>query len=261
MVKLNLTLDRVFSETPEYSASCESKLVSIMFANNEIGTIQNVKKLAYISHEHHALFHTDAVQAVGHVKIDVKELGIDMLSASAHKFNGPKGIGFMYIKKGTPIVPLANGGSQEFDMRAGTENVASIIGMAKALEINCNSIDKNATYIKELEQELISRLKDSKIDFVRNGSNNRIPGNINLSFSGFEGEALLHRLDLMGICVSTGSACDSINTQISHVLKAINLDKKYAIGTIRISLNADNTKDEVIYIAKAIEMIVNNKKQ
>lgn len=255
------TLDRVFSETPEYSASCESKLVSIMFANNEIGTIQNVKKLAYISHKHQALFHTDAVQAVGHVKIDVKELGIDMLSASAHKFNGPKGIGFMYIKKGTPIVPLANGGSQEFDMRAGTENVASIIGMAKALEINCNSIDKNATYIKELEQELISRLKDSKIDFVRNGSNNRIPGNISLSFSGFEGEALLHRLDLMGICVSTGSACDSINTQISHVLKAIALDKKYAIGTIRISLNADNTKDEVIYIAKAIEMIVNNKKQ
>ena len=193
--------------------SCETKLVSVMLANNEIGTIQDIKKLAAVSHENGVLFHTDAVQAVGHIKIDVKDLGVDMLSASAHKFNGPKGIGFLYIRKGTLIYSLIDGGQQENGMRAGTENTAAIAAMAVA----------------EIEKAFLSILDNSKIDYIRNGGENHIPGNISVSFNGFSGEMLLHRLDLMGICVSTGSACDSKQTQISHVLKAIDLPMNYAI--------------------------------
>lgn len=221
-----------------------TRLVSVMFSNNEIGTIEPIQELAEIAHQYGALFHTDAVQAVGHVKIDVEELGIDMLSASAHKFNGPKGIGFIYIRKGTKLVPFNDGGSQESGMRAGTENVASIVGMAKALEINCRNIEKNQMFILTLENSLIGRLNASGLDFIRNGATLHTPGNISLSFSGADGETLLHRLDLMGISVSTGSACDSVNTQISHVLKAIELEERYAKGTIRISLGKDNTTDE-----------------
>lgn len=233
-----------------------SVIVSIMFANNEIGTIQNIKELANISHRYGAIFHTDAVQAVGHVKIDVKELDIDMLSASAHKFNGPKGIGFLYVKKGTLLNPFIDGGSQENGMRAGTENVALIVGMAKALDICCTSLEKNTAYISSLEDKLIANLSEKQIDFIRNGSSNRIPGNISLSFKGFNGEAIMHSLDLMGICVSTGSACDSKNTQISHVLKAIHLDEVYAKGTIRISLNHENSIEDIDIITNAINKIL-----
>lgn len=232
------------------------KLVSIMYANNEIGSIQQIKELCGIAHSKGALFHTDAVQAVGHVPIDVKELGVDMLSASAHKFNGPKGIGFLYIKKETPISPYMDGGAQEFRMRAGTENVASIVAMAIALKKNCREMDRNAAHLKKLEDILISELSRYKLDFRCNGSDYKIPGNISVSFRNAEGEMLLHRLDLMGICVSTGSACDSKNTQTSHVLKAIRVPQEYAIGTIRISLGIENTEEEVRYIAKAIYKIL-----
>jgi cysteine desulfurase len=227
-----------------------------MMANNEVGTIQPIKELCQIAHEMGALFHTDAVQAVGHIKFDVHELGVDLLSASAHKFNGPKGVGFLYIKKGTKIYPLNDGGAQEFGLRGGTENVAGVVGMATALKYNIENINTNISKLKTLEEIIINKLTEAKIDFIRNGSNNRIPGNISLSFKNSEGEMLLHRLDLMGICVSTGSACDSKNTQISHVLKAMQIPKEYAKGTIRISLGHNNTESESKTIAEALIKIL-----
>lgn len=233
-----------------------TKLVSIMFANNEIGTVQPIKELCKVAHSKGALFHTDAVQAVGHIQVDVKELNVDMLSASAHKFNGPKGIGFLYIKKGTSIPPFIDGGSQEFGLRAGTENVASIVAMAVALEKSCKRMSSVNTHLRRLEHRLIASLQDADLDFIRNGSNDRIPGNISLSFRGFEGEMLLHRLDLMGICVSTGSACDSKNTQLSHVLEAIHVPEGYAKGTIRISLGHENTEEEISHIAASLIKIL-----
>ena len=233
-----------------------TRLVSVMYANNEIGTIEPIKELCEIAHRNGAFFHTDAVQAVGHVQIDVKELGVDMLSASAHKFNGPKGIGFLYIKKGTPIASYASGGAQEFGMRAGTENIAAIVGMAVALKKNCDNLAENIRHITEIESQLLDKMSSSGLDFVRNGSSQHIPGNISLSFKNADGEALLHRLDLMGVCVSTGAACDTTNTQISHVLHAINLDPDYVQGTIRISLSTENTLSEVETIFNHIVRII-----
>ena len=225
--------------TPESLSNiiCDAtRLVSIMFVNNEIGTIQPIKELCDVAHAHGALFHTDAVQAVGHIKIDVQELGVDMLSASAHKFNGPKGIGFLYIRKGTKIASYADGGAQERSRRAGTENVASIIGMAAALKENCDCLDDHLSSICTLEHQLLSMLSDAHISYIRNGGDKTLPGLISLSFAGADGEAILHLMDLAGICISTGSACNSNGTEISHVLKAINLDEELAKGTIRISL-------------------------
>lgn len=240
----------------ESTITNQTGLVSIMFSNNEIGTIEPIKEMSAIAHSHGALFHTDAVQAVGHVKIDVGELGIDMLSASAHKFNGPKGIGFLYIRKGVKLPSFHDGGAQESGLRAGTEDVASIVGMAKALEINCNAIEENKKKILILEEDLLTRLRKAKLDFIRNGAEDHVPGNMSLSFKGADGEMLLHRLDLMGISVSTGSACDSVNTQISHVLQAIKLKKEYAKGTIRISLGKENNLNETAIIANSIIKIL-----
>lgn len=250
-----LPVDTLGVVHPSYLNECindKVKLVSIMYANNEIGTIQPIKELCNITHSKGALFHTDAVQAVGHVPIDVKDLGVDMLSASAHKFNGPKGIGFLYVKKETPISPYLDGGAQEFGMRAGTENIAAIVAMAIALEKNCREMKKNVDHLKKLEDLFIRELQATELDFIRNGSEHKIPGNISLSFRDAEGEMLLHRLDFMGICVSTGSACDSKNTQISHVLAAVHVPREYAMGTIRISLGYENTEEEVKYIVNSI---------
>jgi len=233
-----------------------TRLVSVMYANNEIGTIQPIKELCDVAHSHGALFHTDAVQAVGHVEIDVQKLGVDMLSASAHKFNGPKGIGFLYIHKGTKIMSYADGGAQESQYRAGTENIASIVGMATALKDNCAAISDNIVHTRALEHQLLKVLCASNIPFVRNGGEKTLPGFVSLSFGGADGEAILHRMDLMGICISTGSACNSVNTDISHVLQAINLDEKLAKGTIRISLGKSNTSDDVDSIAEALVKII-----
>lgn len=233
-----------------------TKLISVMFANNEIGTIQPIKKLTDIAHKHKCLFHTDAVQAVGHVHIDVHALEIDMLSASAHKFNGPKGIGFLYLKKGIELNSYLNGGSQEKGLRAGTENVAFIVAMAVALEKNCKCIDENQKYLKKLESLLLERIKLAGVDFILNGSRNKIPGNISLSFADVEGEMLLHRMDLQGICISTGAACDSKNIQVSHVIKEIRVPKRYAEGTIRISLGKNNSKEDVLAIADVLINII-----
>lgn len=231
-------------------------LVSIMFANNEIGTIQPIQELAEVTHQHGALFHTDAVQAVGHVPIDVISMNVDLLSASAHKFNGPKGVGFLFVRKGTELQPFMDGGAQESSKRAGTENVAAIVGMAVALKNNCAEMDERAQHLYNLEQILLNRLRGLKIDFIRNGDKNHIPGNISLSFRGVDGEALLHRLDFMGIYVSTGSACNSTSIELSHVIKAINVPKEYAYGTIRISLGFENTESDVETIAAALKKIL-----
>ena len=234
----------------------DTRLVSIMTANNEIGSIQDISALAAIAHSCGAIFHTDAVQAVGHIEIDVNLLGVDMLSASAHKFNGPKGIGFLYVRKGTPLMPYASGGGQEHHMRAGTENVASIVGMATALKKNVAAMKDTASHLALLENRLLVGLSNANIRFSRNGSEVHIPGNLSLSFPGHSGEALLHRLDLMGICVSTGSACNSAETQVSHVLKAIRLDETEAKGTIRLSFGKDNIENDIDTIVDALRKIL-----
>ncbi len=257
----SLTLDvtekgLIEPEILKNAISLNTKLVSIMLANNEIGTIQPIKELSALAHTYGALFHTDAVQAIGHIPVDVKELGVDLLSASAHKFNGPKGIGFLYIRDGIKIPPYLDGGHQENSMRAGTENVPAIIGMAYALKNNCKQIKSNIAHLTKLENILLNRLKGNlKIDFIKNGNENSLPGLLSLSFQNANGEVLLHRLDLRGISVSTGSACDSENSKVSHVLTAIGLDEKYAKGTIRISFGKYNTVDDAIYIATEIEKI------
>lgn len=256
-----LSVDRKGIVSPEIlkqHLSDNTKLVSIMLANNEIGTIQSISNLCEISHRSGALFHTDAVQATGHIPIDVNQLGVDMLSSSAHKFNGPKGIGFLYIRKDTDIESYMDGGEQEFGKRAGTENLVAVVGMAKSLQKRCDNISRTSSKLRRMEQTLLSVLDDAKIDFIRNGSNDKLPGNISLSFKDFEGEMLMHRLDLMDIIVSTGSACDSKNTQISHVIKAIETPMDYAKGTIRISFGDDNDENDAIEVGKALIKIINS---
>ena len=238
----------------ESVAAEKNILVSIMLANNEIGTIEPIKEFARIAHSNHAWFHTDAVQAVGHIPIDVKDLDVDLLSASAHKFNGPKGTGFLYVRRGTIIYPHNEGGAQEQGLRAGTENVAGIIGMAVALKENCKRIKENSKYIMGLENCLMEGI--DSLDFIRNGAPSHIPGNISLSFRGVKGEAILHRMDLRKICISTGSACDSVNTQVSHVINAISIPEDYAEGTIRITLGKNNTLEEAEMIANSLVEIV-----
>lgn len=254
-----LPVDRDCVVQPDYLneiIASDTKLVSIMLANNEVGSVQPIKELSRIAHERGVLFHTDAVQAVGHIEIDVNRLGVDMLSASAHKFNGPKGIGFLYLRKGTIIQPYSDGGAQEGAMRAGTENVAAIVGMAVALKKNCDNMQENQIKMRRLEQIMSAELQKADIDYIHNG-NFGIPGNINLSIRGTDGEMLLHRLDLKKIYISTGSACDSTNTEISHVIKAMKVPMEYAEGTIRISFGVNNTDDDANRIARELVKIVN----
>jgi len=236
----------------EKAINDDTVLISVMLANNEIGTIEPIFELARIAHKHNIPFHTDAVQAVGHIPISVKELGVDMLSASAHKFNGPRGVGFLYIRKGTNLTPLMNGGGQEAGLRAGTENLPAIMGMTLALEESYNKISQNKDYLLKLEEIILQGLSENNIDYRINGGKEKLPGLISLSFNGADGEKILHRLDLANICISTGSACNSREKEISHVLKAINLEEQYAKGTIRISLGIDNTEDEAREILNAI---------
>lgn len=246
----------VLPDTLSASLTLDTSLVSVMMVNNEIGTIEPIKKLAAIAHSEGALFHTDAVQAVGHIPIDVNMLGIDMLSASAHKFNGPKGAGFLYIRGGTKIYPYADGGAQEFGMRAGTENIAAIVGMAVALKKNCDKMVETAARLRKLEDRFFEVLTNAHVDFVRNGSESRVPGTMNISIKGANGEMLLHRLDLKGISASTGSACDSVSTQVSHVIREIGVPAEYAEGTIRVSLGRDNTETDAVEIAEALVQIL-----
>lgn len=234
----------------------DTSLVSVMLVNNEIGTIQRVRELSEVAHSKGAIFHTDAVQAIGHIPVNVETLGVDLLSASAHKFNGPKGIGFLYIRDGIELTPYISGGGQEGGRRAGTENVVGIVGMAAALKENVDMLEENMKKLSALDCLFINKLKTCKTDYLINGGDNRISGNISVSFKGLDGEAILHRMDLKGIEIATGSACDSRDTQISHVLTAIGLSKEYARGTVRISLGVDNTEEEVDVIVTQLIKIV-----
>lgn len=221
-----------------------------------------IKTLAAIAHEHNTLFHTDAVQAIGHIPVNVQELGVDMLSASAHKFNGPKGIGFLFVKQDTPLVSFVNGGQQEFARRAGTENVASIVGMATALKNNCSQMHENTLKLQKMETLFKEIISESISDVVFNGDPvHHLPGLISLSIPGVSGESLLHILDLKGIAVSTGAACNSKDTEISHVLKSMNLPVELAKGTLRISFGKNNTLPEAEDLAKKIIEIVKKIKQ
>lgn len=248
----------ILAETLEKHLRGETLLVSTMLANNEIGTIEPIKELAEVAHRHGCLFHTDAVQAVGHILIDVKDLDIDMLSASAHKFNGPKGIGFLYIRDGVTIEPLLHGGTQENGRRAGTENVAGIVGMAAAFQEHIEHLEQEVAYLQKLADLLLKALRNTDLDFIVNGADNRIPGSLSLSFRGADGEMLLHRLDLMGTAVATGSACNSKNTVLSHVIRAIGVPDAYAHGTIRITLGMDNTIEQIPVLTEQISRILNN---
>lgn len=247
VVRPSVLKDRISSKTG---------LASIMFGNNEIGTIEPIKELAEIAHDRGALFHTDAVQAVGHVPIDAHELDVDLLSASAHKFNGPKGVGFLYVKKGIKLRPFMDGGAQERGARAGTENVAAIVGMAVALKMNVARLAETQARLRDLEETLLRVLRESGLDFIRNGSENRLPGVVSVSFRDADGEMLLHRLDLKGVCVSTGSACDSVNSRVSHVIQAIKVPEEYASGTVRITFGAENTRSDAVEIASAVKSIL-----
>ena len=245
-------LKKVLGRDRPVIASCDSTIVTIMTANNEIGTIQHIKELSDISHRHGAVFHTDAVQAVGHIPIDVQDMGIDMLSASAHKFNGPKGIGFLYSRNGL-LQPYHHGGAQEFGMRAGTENVPAIVGMAVALKKNTKAMTHNAEHLHHLTEVFLTVLRSAEIDFIINGHpTERLPGNINISFKDRSGEGLMHMLDLKGICVSTGSACDSVNQQVSHVIKAIDVPADYREGTIRVTFGKENSEQDAVDVANAL---------
>ena len=236
----------------EFLSGNSTKLISVMLANNEIGTIEPIRELASLAHEYGALMHTDAVQAVGHIPTNVKELQVDLLSASGHKFNAPKGIGFLYIKKGTSIKPYMDGGAQEFRLRAGTENVPSIVAMAVALKNNCSEMGKVTAKLKRMESIFFQTLDQANVDYIKNGSDNKVPGNISLSIKGVSGEMLFHRLDLKKIYISTGSACDSQNPQISHVIKAIGVPSDYAEGTIRVSFGKNNEESDAYIVASSI---------
>lgn len=233
-------------------------LITVMFANNEIGTIQPIKEIAKIAKEKGIIFHTDAVQAVGNIKVDVKELDVDLLSLSAHKFFGPKGVGALYIKKGTKIHPYEHGGAQEKNRRAGTENVAGIVGLGKAIELATQNIEEHNQRLIKLRDKLIDGIL-SNIDYVRlNGDREkRLPNNANFSFEFIEGESLLLLLDMKGIAASSGSACTSGSLDPSHVLLAIGLPHEIAHGSLRITLGDENTQEDIDYLLKELPIIVN----
>ena len=232
-------------------------LISVMFANNEIGTVQPIKEIGAIAKKHGILFHTDAVQAYGHVPINVDEMNIDMLSASGHKFNGPKGIGFLYIRKGVKIRSFVHGGAQERKRRAGTENVPGIVGMGKAAQLAKDSMDERMKYEIGLRDYLIDEVMQ-KIPFTRlNGHRyDRLPNNVNFSFQFIEGESLLIMLDMAGICASSGSACTSGSLDPSHVLLAIGLPHEIAHGSLRLTLSEETTKEDIDYVVENLVQIV-----
>ena len=230
-------------------------LISIMAANNEIGTIQPIEQIAKIAHEKNIVSHTDAVQAIGNMQIDVTKMGIDMLSLSGHKIHAPKGIGALYIKSGIKIEKIINGGHQEKDKRAGTENVAGIVGLGKACEIANKNMNTHINNIKKLRDYYIKRLQKEMPDKIRiNGSmEHRLPGNANISFEGVDSSELIFKLDEKGICVSAGSACSSANKLPSHVLSAINVPEKYLNSSIRTTFGDNNTFEEIDYLVKVLE--------
>ena len=244
-------------EDLENAIKDETFLVTIMHANNEIGTIEPIEKLGEIAHKHNVLFHTDAVQSAGKVPIDVKKQNIDLLSISSHKLYGPKGVGALYIRKGVKIDPLIHGGGQERKLRAGTENVAGIVGFGKACEIAQRDMEKNTAKLTEIRDAIIKRvLEEVPESYVNGDLEHRLANNVHLRFSGIEGESLLLRLDAKGIQVATGSACSSQKLEPSHVLTAIGLEPALAHGSLRLSLGVENSIDDVDYVVDSIKEVV-----
>ena len=234
----------------------DTVLVTIMYANNEIGTIEDIKGIGAVCREKGVIFHTDAVQAVGHLPINVQEQNIDMLSASAHKFHGPKGVGFLYVKKGIKVSNLIEGGAQEKGKRAGTENVPGIAAMATALAESVNNIEKNTARLTAVRDRIIEGLKEIPHSAINGDETSRLPSNINFCFEGIEGESLLLLLDDKGIAASSGSACTSGSLDPSHVLLAIGRVHDVAHGSLRLSIGEDITDDEADYIVKSVKEVV-----
>ncbi|MGI6114329.1 MAG: cysteine desulfurase NifS [Mahellales bacterium] len=256
-----LPVDRYGLVTKEQVLSAitdKTILVTIMFANNEIGTIQPIKEIAEVVKDKGVYFHTDAVQAVGNVPIDVKNLNVDLLSLSGHKIYGPKGVGVLYIKKGVKIDPVLHGGAQENNRRAGTENVPGIVGIGKALELACRDLDKRIDKLTRLRERLIDGIMSTIPHTILNGHRQRrLPGNINMCFEYIEGESLLLSLDLEGVACSSGSACTSGSLDPSHVLLALGLPHEIAHGSLRLTLGDDNTQEDVDYVLEILPGIVN----
>ena len=234
-------------------------LISVMLANNEIGTIQPIKEIGELAKEKNIYFHTDAVQTIGNIPVDVKELNVDLLSLSAHKFHGPKGVGVLYIRDGVNIDNLLHGGGQEKRRRASTENIAGIVGLGTAIEITTKNIDEKVKYLIKLREKTINGLIENIPDIIVNGDREeRLPGNVNVCFKYIEGESILLHLDQYGICASSGSACTSGSLEPSHVLLAIGLPHEIAHGSLRLSFSEENTEEEVDYLLEKLPPIIKN---
>ncbi len=234
-------------------------LISIMYANNEIGSIQPVEEIGKLAKKRKIYFHTDAVQAIGNIDIDLSKLDVDLLSLSGHKFNAPKGIGALYIKDGTKIDNLLHGGGQERGKRPSTENVPGIVGLGKAIEIATENIEEKREYLIKLREKSIKGIMEKIPDTILNGDpNKRLPGNVNVCFKYIEGESILLMLDQLGMCASSGSACTSGSLEPSHVLLAIGLDHETAHGSLRLSFSQDNTEEEVDYLLEVLPDIIKN---
>ena len=234
-------------------------LISVMFANNEIGTIQPIKEIGELAKEKNIYFHTDAVQTIGNIPVDVKELNVDLLSLSAHKFHGPKGVGALYVRNGVNIDNLLHGGGQEKRRRASTENIAGIVGLGTAIEITTKNIDEKVKYLIKLREKTINGLIENIPDIIVNGDREkRLPGNVNVCFKYIEGESILLHLDQYGICASSGSACTSGSLEPSHVLLAIGLPHEIAHGSLRLSFSEENTEEEVDYLLEKLPPIIKN---
>lgn len=245
-------------ETLRKALRSDTILVSVMLANNEIGTVEPVRELAAIAHENGTLFHTDAVQAVGHIPVDVKELGVDLLSLSGHKFHGPRGTGALYVKKGTAILPLIHGGGQERNRRSGTENVAGAVGLAAALKERCAALSEDMKRTSALRDKLTAAILKLPQTRLTGHPVNRLPSIASFTFEAIEGESILLQLDARGICASSGSACSSTSLEPSHVLLAIGLPHEVAHGSVRFSLGDDVTEEEVDTIIASLTEVVNN---
>jgi len=246
----------IYPEQVEKAIRSDTALVTIMYANNEIGSIMPIEEIGKICKSKGVYFHTDAVQAAGHIKIDVKAQNIDMLSLSAHKFHGPKGVGALYVRRGIAVQSLIEGGAQERGKRAGTENIPAICSMAAALDEACANLDTNAAKMTKMRDRLIEGLSEIPHSVLNGDSVKRLPGNVNMCFEGIEGESLLLYLDDMGICASSGSACTSGSLDPSHVLLAIGRPHEIAHGSLRLSLCEQNTPEEIEYIIKSVKEVV-----
>jgi len=242
----------VTAQQVEEAIRPDTALVTVMYANNEVGTIQPVREIGEVCRRAGVPFHTDAVQAVGHIPVDVKADNIDMLSLSAHKFHGPKGVGALYCKRGLPLNSFIEGGAQERNRRAGTENVAGIVSMAAALKEACANMRKDNEKLLKLRDRLIDGLLTIPYSKLNGDRKNRLPGNVNICFEGTEGESLLLNLDNAGICASSGSACTTASLEPSHVLLALGLPHEIAHGSLRLTLSADNTDEDIDYILKEV---------